>query len=43
MGILLIFLVIDVILSLAFLLDRDEETKQDEGEEIHADNPSSQW
>lgn len=43
MGILLIFLVIDVILSLVFLLDRDEETKQDEGEEIHADNPSSQW
>lgn len=42
MGILLIFLVIDVILSLVFLLDKGEETKQDEGEEKHADNPSSQ-
>jgi hypothetical protein len=45
MGILLIFLVIDVILGLIFLLDKDkeDETQQDEGDEIHADNSSSQW
>ena len=45
MGILLIFLVIDVILGLIFLLDKEkeEETQQDEGEAIHADNSNSQW
>lgn len=43
MGILLIFLVIDVILGLVLLLDKDEETKQDEGEEVYADNSHSQW
>lgn len=43
MGILLIFLVIDVILGLIFLLGKGEETQQDEGEAIHADNSSSQW
>ena len=45
MGILLIFLLIDVILGLIFLLDKDkeEESQQDQGDEIHADNSSSQW
>lgn len=45
MGILLIFLIIDVILGLLFLLhkDKEEEIQQDEGDEIHADNSSSQW
>ena len=45
MGILLIFLIIDVILGLLFLLhkDKEEEIQQHDGDEIHPDNSSSQW